>query len=80
MMLHMADNRVLPIRKIECTVGPNFHVGGPKIPVRGSQDMFGRKTFKAAFLILEFILQDSMKPDHVGDQEIVLIFFWEMAA
>ncbi len=79
-VLHVADDRVLPIGEPESAVGTHFEIGRPEVGIAGGDHWFDFGAGKAGAVVVELVLQDSLKADDVANEEISLEFIWEVPA
>ena len=79
-MLHVTDQRVLPIANIQGTVRPKLQVDRTEVPILRPQDEFHFLRPKARAVPLHDMLVDALFPNAIVEQEVALQFRWEMAA
>ena len=79
-MLHVADNRVLPIQHIDRTIRSDFDIYGAEIGVARFDNRLDFFAQKSGTVIFNFVLQDSLETDHIDDQVIALQRFGKMLA
>ena len=72
MMLHVADDRVLPLQEINRAVGANFDVGWPEIGIIGLDERLDFGANETGICVRDFVLQDTEKTDDVWDEQIAL--------
>ena len=79
-VLHVADDRVLPVEHIQGPIATNLHVAGTEVLIRRIQNGFHFFREEAGPLLLKLILGHSLKSDHVGDQQVAPVRFRKMRA
>src|SRR4051794_7880786 len=80
MMLHVADDWVLPIGHIDRTVGSDVHGGGAEVSVAGTNQVLHPLAFEARAFLVDFDTIDALEADDVAVQKIALEFLREMPA
>src|SRR5215831_4688416 len=80
MMLHMADDRVLPVAEINRAVRPNIHRYRAEVRIARTDERFERLAPQAGAVLADFDAVDSLEPDDVGVEKISLELFREKAA
>ena len=80
-VLHVTDDRVLPIGEVDGAVGPHLEIGRAEVRVARRDDRLdlGRLGI-AAVPLGELVLEDSLEADHVADEEIPLELGREVGA
>ena len=78
-VLHVADDWILPINKVERAIRRGLHVHGAKIWIGREEDRFGffGRT-EARILILHLVIEDALEADHVLDEQVPLKLFGEV--
>ena len=79
-VLHVADDRVLPVEHIQSAIAADFHIAWTKIAIRRVENRLHFLRKEACSLLFELVLSHSLEPDHVGDQQITPIRFRKMLA
>ena len=80
-ILHVADQRVAPVAKPECSVGANFWIDwSEEIVCRSNQivDAFAGHTGDVFIAIVDRECGESVHVDHAGVDQLVVIFFREL--
>ena len=72
-MLHVPDDLIVPIDEPEGSVRPDLEIGGPKVRVGRLEDGLDFGADETRPLVLDAILEDPQKPDHVGDEQVALV-------
>ena len=78
-VLHVADDHVVPVGDVERAVGAHDRVGGPEVavlaleerPHRGAPDL-ARLPARVVAVAVEVILLHAEEPDRVADEEVLL--------
>ena len=71
-MLHVTDDWILPVGKIECTVGPDFQVTWSEIWIVREDDWLGFIGSIAAAVLAQVISEDALKADNIPDKQVTL--------
>src|SRR5262249_51822846 len=80
-VLHVANDWVLPIEEIDGAVRPKLDVRWPKVRVAGIQDRLEFRAREAGALVFDLVAQDALRgKDHIADQQIALEFIGEVPA
>ena len=79
-VLHVADDRVLPVDEPDRAVGPDLEVGGAEVGVGRGDDRLDLGAGEARVVVLELVLEDALEADDVGDQQVPLHALGEVAA
>src|SRR5947209_3283119 len=80
-MLHVTDEWLVPIQKINGAVRGHAHRGGAEVRViRFHQVVFDRLAFEAGALFGDFHPEDALETNDIDIQKIALKLFGEMAA
>ena len=80
-VLHVADDRVLPVGEIDRPVGAHLQIGRPEIRIARRHDRLHLdRLWKRGVARLELILQNSLKADHVAHQQVALQVAGKMRA
>ena len=80
MVLHVADDRILPIGKINRPIRSNVYRHRAEIVVARTDEVFERLAFQARTVLADFDAIDALKPNYITVQEIALKLGWKMAA
>ena len=79
-MLHVADDRVVPVSKVDRAFRPHINKDGAEVWIARGDQIFQRLAFEAGTFLSDFDAVNSLEADDVDVQEIVLEFFGEMTA
>ena len=80
-VLHVADDRVLPVGEIDGAIRAHLQIGRPEIRIARRHDRLHLdRLWKRGVAGLELILQDPLKADHIAHQQIPLQAAGEMCA
>src|SRR5262245_7980868 len=79
-VLHVADDRVVPIGEIERAVGSDFEVRRPEVRIAGGEQWLDFRGGKAGALVRYLVLQDALKANHVADEQSALHRLGKVAA
>ena len=78
-VLHVANQSILPIHHVKRTVGSKLQVGWAEVEVLGYQEIVTVFGGEAGVLIHHLVLLDAEKADVVVDQDVALNLVREMA-
>ena len=78
-VLHVADQGVVPVDDVERAVGCEFEVHWAEVGIGGFEQILAKFGFVADSVIDDRMLFNSEKPDVVAKQHIALNFVGEMA-
>ena len=79
-VLHVADERVVPVREVERTIGGELHRDRAEITVLGLQEVLAEGQLEARALLRNRVLLGAEEADRVVDQDIALDVVGEVAA
>jgi hypothetical protein len=80
-VLHVPDDRVLPVGEVDRAVGTEFEIGRTEVRIARGDDRLDLDGFGvAAIPLLELVLEDSLEADHVADEEVPWSFGGEVGA
>src|SRR5262245_56757215 len=79
-VLHVADERVVPVGQIQRPVGTKLNIDGPKARIARREQRIDRIGGKARTFVLYLVLQHALKSDAVVEQIVALGLRREVAA
>ncbi len=79
-MLHVTDDRVLPVGEVNRAVGTDLEVHRSEVGVGRSDDRLHFHAANARAVLFQTVLENSLEADHVAHEEVALQFFGEVAA
>src|SRR5262249_6998217 len=79
-VLHVANDRVLPVEKINGPVRSDADIRRSKVRIGREHDRLDFLADKARILVLDLVLEDALEADNVGYQQIALHFIGKMPA
>src|SRR4029077_15485214 len=79
-VLHVADDRVLPVDEINRTVGTDLQVRRAEIRICRGDDGFQLLADETHDAVLPLVPQNPLKSNHIADEQIAPKFFWEVFA
>src|SRR5438552_1295280 len=79
-VLHVADDRVLPIEKIHGAVRADLDGVGPEIRVAGIDNRLDFDSGEARALVADLVLKNALETDDVGDEVVALDIIGEVPA
>ena len=77
-VLHVTNDRILPVQHIQCTIPANLHVTRPKILIRRIQNRLHLSSKKARTTLLKAILSHSLKSNHIRNQQVASVLLRKM--
>ena len=78
-VLHVADEDVVPVDDVERAVGRELEVHGAEVAVGAFQQILAVRGFPAGAVFLDLVLLDAEEADGVAQQDVALDFIREMA-
>ena len=78
-MLHVSDDRIVPVGEIDRAVGPQLDVDRPEVGIGRGHDVLQRFPFDARAVFSDLDAINALETDDVQVEEIVLELFREMA-
>src|SRR5438093_1220697 len=60
-VLHVADDRVVPVQEVDRPVRPHADVGGPEVRVAGRHDRLLLDADEARVLVLDLVAEDALE-------------------
>src|SRR5262245_4965060 len=72
MMLHVADDGILPVAKINCAVGPDVDRHWAKIRVTGANQVLLPLAFETRAVLAHLHAINPLKPNHIAVEKIPL--------
>ena len=79
-VLHVADDRVLPIDEVEGAVRPRLHVHGAEVRIGAAEDRFEFGAFDAGTALFDLVAQQPLEPDDVRDDQVPVEVVGEVLA
>ena len=80
-VLHVADDDVLPVGDIERSVAADLEVGRSEVAVAGDEQILGLSAPDVALVIIfHRVLLDAKEANGVADEKVTVVFLWEMIA
>ena len=79
-VLHVSDDRVDPVQKIDRAIGADLEVGGTEHRVGGRKHGFFLGARETCPFIVDPVSENALEPDHIADQEIPLPGLGKVAA
>ena len=79
-VLHVADDRVLPVEEVDGAVRPDLEVRRAEVRIGGGDDRLHLGAGEAGTLVLDLVLEDALEADHVGHQQVALVRLGEVPA
>ena len=78
-VLHVADNHILPVGNIESAVATNLEVGRSQVAIVRDKQVVRLGAPDIPFVIVsKSVLLDSEETDSITNQEVTVVFFREM--
>ena len=78
-VLHVADERILPVEKVNGAVRPDFDIGRAEIRIGRGEDRFHFGRGQARARVLRLVLQNALESNDIGHEQVALILFGESA-
>ena len=79
-VLHMADQNIVPVDQVKRTVRSKFHIHWPEVRIISRNQILAMFTLKTGFGSLHSMLLGSQKSNGVIDQKVSLNFIRKVAA
>src|SRR5438477_12209935 len=79
-VLHVANDRIVPVENVEGTVGRDIDGRGPEIWIIRRDQILKRLAFKARSVLGDDHAVNALEPNYVAVEKIVLELFREMSA
>src|SRR5437762_1298236 len=79
-VLHVADDRILPFEEIDRAVRTHFDIRRPEIWIIRLHDWFDFGAPEPGVGVCDFVLKDAEEPDDVGNEKISLHGIRELSA
>ena len=79
-VLHVPDQRVVPVEEIDRTVGPDLDVDRAEVGIRAEDDRLELLGAETRAVVEHAVLEDALKTDHVGHQVVALVLLGEVRA
>ena len=79
-ILHVADERVVPVDEVEGAVGADLRIAGAEVAVGRGDEVFDPLAVVAGAVVLHLELQDAVHVDDAGVEEVALRRLGEVAA
>lgn len=80
MMLHVADDRILPIGEVHRAVRADVDGDRPKVWVAGTDQWIDCFAFETGAIFADFDTVNALEADDIAIEEVTLELGWEMAA
>src|SRR5205807_3780673 len=79
-VLHVADDRVLPVEEVDGAVRRNLDVRGTETWITGKDDLVGLSAGEARILVADFVLQNTLETDDICHEQVALHVLREVPA
>ena len=77
-MLHMADDGVLPIKKPKSAIRSGFDIRRPEGRIRGRKNGFKFGALETSTIFFDLVSHDALIANHIRNNVVVLKFFREV--
>ena len=76
-VLHVADQHVVPVSNIQRAVATNFDVAWPEVLIRRQQDWINLFRTDVGSIVGHFMLQDTQHTNDVANQKVTFVLIRE---